>query len=92
MGISFDDEWSATFSSVAINHDVLADILGLRDPGGGWCLKYTMHVQRRRHRKWRINKKWAKRYGYKEVPMVISNIRIVNQFDDGFGFIGEIEK
>ena len=32
----------------------------------------TIKVQKRKHKKWRINKKWAKRYGYydvkKEVP------------------------
>lgn len=28
----------------------------------------TKTVQRRTHRKRRINKKWAKRYGYKSVP------------------------
>lgn len=28
----------------------------------------TKEVQRRTHRKRRINKKWAKRYGYKTVP------------------------
>ena len=28
----------------------------------------TKKVQRRTHKKRRINKKWAKRYGYREVP------------------------
>ena len=28
----------------------------------------TKEIQRRTHRKRRINKKWAKRYGYKTVP------------------------
>ena len=28
----------------------------------------TKKVQRRSHRKRRINKKWRKRYGYKDVP------------------------
>ena len=28
----------------------------------------TRRVQRRTHRKHRINKKWAKRYGYHDVP------------------------
>lgn len=28
----------------------------------------TKEVQRRTHRKRRINKKWAKKYGYKTVP------------------------
>ena len=30
----------------------------------------TQCIQRRRHRKWRTNKKWAKRYGYIELNMM----------------------
>ena len=28
----------------------------------------TKRVQKRTHKKWRINKKWLKKYGYKDVP------------------------
>lgn len=38
----------------------------------------TKQVQRRRHRKRRINKKWAKRYGYKTV---LDDERMI-MFDD----------
>jgi predicted exporter len=40
----------------------------------------TKEVQRRTHKKHRINKKWAKRYGYKTVPddrLIIQNGSII---------------
>lgn len=30
--------------------------------------KMVIRTQKRKHRKYRINKKWLKRYGYTEVP------------------------
>lgn len=44
----------------------------------------TKKVQRRTNRKRRINKKWAKRYGYKDVPddskvMVIGDMIFMTQ-------------
>jgi hypothetical protein len=30
----------------------------------------TVLVQKRKHKKWRINKKWAKRYGFDEVEVL----------------------
>ena len=38
---------------------------------------YTRPEQARKHRKKRINKKWLKRYGYKQVPD-LSIMHIVN--------------
>ncbi len=42
----------------------------------------TKEVQRRTHRKKRINKKWLKRYGYKTVP---DHGRVVRMGDVIFG-------
>lgn len=58
------------------------------------CSPYD--VQIRRHKKKRINKKWAKRYGYKtmfrSVKMVdCRNIREESGIDD-FGWSGRIER
>ena len=40
----------------------------------------TKDIQRRKHKKRRINKKWLKRYGYKCVPdndkMIVSNNKL----------------
>lgn len=40
-----------------------------------YTLKYTKYVQARRHHKKRINKKWLKRYGYKEKTIVIDGLK-----------------
>ena len=54
-------------SNVSFNPSVLAELLDT--PSNKICLKGTEHRQRRKHRKRRINKKWAKRYGYREVDV-----------------------
>ena len=41
------------------------------------CPYITKQIQRRIHRKKRINKKWLKRYGYKDVPDY-NNIAVAN--------------
>ena len=88
MGINEEFSGSATFD---VDYRDLVDILGLQTPSEGWSLQYTKYLQRRKHRKYRTNKKWAKRYGYKEVPVIISNIKIKTAQDgDGSEFIGEI--
>lgn len=46
-------------------------------------------VQRRTHRKRRINKKWAKRYGYKTVP---DDCRIILYGDSLFATHKTVEK
>ena len=64
--ISLDSE---EFSFTAeVDAASLSKITGANHPR---CCNYTVEfchpylVQKRRHKKWRINKKWAKRYGYK---------------------------
>ena len=47
-------------------------------------LECKMMVQRRKHRKKRINKKWAKRYGYKPITVELRDIEI--KFVDGYTF------
>ncbi len=49
----------------------------------------TKEVQRRTHRKKRINKKWLKRYGYKTVP---DHGRVVRMGDVIFGTPKTIRK
>lgn len=45
-------------------------------------ISYIKIVQRRRHKKKRINKKWAKRYGYKQI-LVTSKGWQINTYTDG---------
>lgn len=40
------------------------------------------HLQVRQHRKVRINKKWAKRYGYKTKPIICTNFKELKASDD----------
>lgn len=70
--------WSTTISSEPIEFEMettvdtqtLGTIIG--EPTGPrgftFCYDGTYLEQARRHKKKRINKKWAKRYGYREVP------------------------
>lgn len=54
-----------------------------------------VYVQRRKHKKKRINKKWAKRYGYKTVNKEflckIGNIKCNKISDDSFEITGELQ-
>lgn len=45
-----------------------------RDPDREFTVKYTYKEQARRHKKKRINKKWAKRYGYVVKQIVFENV------------------
>ena len=45
--------------------------------GDGWSVSYVTYDQIRKHRKRRINKKWAKRYGYRKNVVCMSDMRCV---------------
>ena len=66
---------------LAHGHDTTAS-LSFREP---------YQVQARRHKKCRINKKWAKRYGYitKYRDVQIENVHIEDESDNSFNIIGE---
>lgn len=75
ISCSKDIELSATCE---INLDVLNKILGadITNSDDAWAFHYTKLVQRRKHKKHRINKKWAKRYGFKEETYNMGNYHI----------------
>lgn len=53
-------------------------------------LTYPIMVQARRHKKKRINKKWLKKYGYKQI-MVTNKDWKLSEYDNGiYKFIKEI--
>ena len=61
------DETTISFD-VDIPPGFLDELLITKNKDDSWCyLIPTVTVQKRKHKKRRINKKWAKRYGYKEV-------------------------
>lgn len=66
---------------LAHGHDMTAS-LSFREP---------YQVQVKRHKKRRINKKWAKRYGYitKYRDVHIENVHIEDEAENSFNIIGE---
>ena len=66
--------------SFEINHGTFEQMMEqVSNNPSRWDLHYTVKVQNRRHKKRRINKKWAKRYGYKSVEKVIKGFAIDEQ-------------
>lgn len=61
-----DYEMTFTMTS-ALDDDDIKKILGIGNPTSTFSIQYQKLVQAKKHRKWRTNKKWLKRYGYKEV-------------------------
>lgn len=48
-----------------------------------FTIKYTKYVQARKHHKKRINKKWLKKYGYKEKILIIDGLNITHKERNG---------
>lgn len=92
MEILRDKSFTASFD-IDINDDLFSELIGTNYKTG-WELWYEKKVQKRRHRKHRINKKWAKRYGYRNVITKIDvedfNVTKNSQDVNQILFIGEI--
>ena len=73
--INREIEFSATLETTPGIFDELTKRV---DPNE-FTIKYTKYVQARRHHKRRINKKWLKKYGYKEKIMVIDGLNITHK-------------
>ena len=52
-------------------------------------VSYKRMVQARKHRKWRTNKKWLKRYGYKPVTENINGLKAVGFRNGTFELVKE---
>lgn len=64
--------------SFEVNNDAWNQIMQqVEDNHARWEMHYTYKVQNRRHKKRRINKKWAKRYGYRTIESVIKDLEEV---------------
>jgi len=62
------DNHEMTFTMTATFDDnLINDLLGIDAALSNFSISYATKVQAKKHRKWRTNKKWLKRYGYKEV-------------------------
>lgn len=58
-----------TCENAMINVNLLAKLF-MQEKSNTFDIQYTIMVQARRHKKKRINKKWLKRYGYKQQQMI----------------------
>ena len=62
------DNYEMTFTMTStLDDDDIKKILGIGNPTSTFSIQYPKLVQAKKHRKWRTNKKWLKRYGYKDV-------------------------
>lgn len=68
---SFDD----TFENAELNEDLFNQLIAAQ-PEATYDLYYTHLVQARKHKKKRINKKWRKRYGFKEEQICIPGVKL----------------
>ncbi len=65
--INTNREFSCTMA-FDFDKDALLDLLGISKEPPKFKVEFSIgKVQRRKHKKRRINKKWAKKYGYKDI-------------------------
>lgn len=77
-----EDSFSFT-SDIDINTDLFRTLCGEPDVGSTPFVLYSeRRIQARRHRKKRINKKWAKKYGYRQIYLSLGNFNLLKQDDD----------
>lgn len=74
-----ETEFTATVETIP---EVFNELVKQVDPNE-YTIKYTKYVQARRHHKRRINKKWLKKYGYKERTVVIDGLKIASTKRNG---------
>ena len=67
-----------------INMDLIQKICGcdIAQKNDNWTLTQVKYEQIRRHKKKRINKKWAKKYGYRQIYSSLGNFNLSKQDDD----------
>lgn len=73
-----ETEFTATVETIP---EVFNELVKQVEPNE-YTIKYTKYVQARRHHKRRINKKWLKKYGYKERTVVIDGLKIASTEKD----------
>lgn len=86
MEINTEYQITFTMENVSINEDLFSKLLGVNQKPK-WSFYYDHQIQRRKHRKKRINKKWAKRYGYKTERVELNGLEFEQQNDNEFTFV-----
>lgn len=64
-----------TCENAMINVNLLAKLF-TQEKSNTFDIQYTIMVQARKHKKKRINKKWLKRYGYKQQQMIANDWKL----------------
>ena len=77
-----DKEVTFTFESATINEELWERLMPSEFPEM-FDIEYPKIVQARKHRKKRINKKWLKKYGYKQIMVRSKGWKIRAYADDG---------
>ena len=85
IGKSITNPMSLTIECDNINNDILSKLTG-KVPDK-YDIALDVLVQRRKHKKKRINKKWAKRYGFKCVTKTTKGWKLKTYRDSSFEFI-----
>ena len=64
-----------------INMDLLQQICGFdtAQKNDNWTLTQVKREQIRKHKKKRINKKWAKKYGFRDVVIPLGNFKVTEE-------------
>lgn len=84
LSFNYNPSYTITFDiNEPINTDELYKVLGVDTSNvpDAYDIQYVIIVQVRKHKKRRINKKWAKRYGYKQVVVDSKGWNIKNNTD-----------
>lgn len=84
LSFNHDPSYTITFDiNEPINTEELYKVLGVDTSNmpDEYDIQYVKIVQVRKHKKRRINKKWAKRHGYKQVVVDSKGWKIKNNTD-----------
>ena len=90
LSFNHDPSYTITFDiNEPINTEELYKVLGVDTSNmpDAYDIQYVKIVQVRKHKKRRINKKWAKRYGYKQVVVDSKGWKIKNNTDGSIEFV-----
>ena len=81
------EEFSLT--DVVVSPDIWDFILPKPPSDHRYDIAFRINVQARKHRKKRINKKWLKKYGCKQITVRCGDFWLKNITDDGAEFVTE---
>ena len=62
-----------------IDFDLFRELCGVDVGKDNWSMSFVKKEQIRKHKKRRINKKWAKKYGFRDVVIPLGKFKIVEE-------------